>query len=242
MRLAIMQPYFIPYLGYWQMMKAVDQYIVYDDVNYIKGGWINRNNVLMQGQARLYNLPVLGASPNKLINEVEVNCDPRQQTKTLRTLEMCYSHAPYYAQVYPLMQNVLMYQENNLAKYLMHSFEVIGEYLGITAQMKLSSELEKDCSLKAHEKVIDICRRTGATEYYNAIGGIPLYEPHRAEFEEHGIDLKYLKMKPVEYKQYKNEFVPNLSIVDVMMFNSQEECQKFLSEYELIRPPIDAGV
>ena len=228
-----MQPYFMPYLGYWQLMNAVDRYVVYDDVNYIKGGRVNRNAILQNGQAQYFNLPVIGASPNKLINEVEVNCDPKQQAKLLRTLEMCYAKAPYYHQVRPIFEEIFTQQETNLAKYIYFSFKKIGEYLGITTELILSSEMEKDCSLRAHNKVISICKLLGATEYYNSISGIPLYEPHRALFEENGLKLCFPKMRDVTYKQYKGDFVPSLSIIDVMMFNSQEECQKLLLEYDL---------
>ncbi len=233
MIVGIMQPYFVPYLGYWQLMNAVDRYVVYDDVNYIKGGRINRNSILTNGQAQYFNLPLQGASPNKHINEVGVNCDPKQQEKLLRTLYGCYGKAPYYQQVFPILEEIITQQEPNLARYLYFSFQKIGAYLGIQTELILSSELDKDCSLKAHNKVIAICKGLGADTYYNSISGVPLYEPHRALFEENGLHLCFPKMREVSYKQFKGEFVPNLSIIDVMMFNSQEECQKLLLEYDL---------
>lgn len=234
MRIGIMQPYFFPYLGYWQLMNAVDRYVVYDDVNFIKGGRINRNAILMDGKAHNINLPLLGASPNKLINEVGVNTNPQIQMKLLRTLEQSYKKAPYFAQVFPLLQEVITQQETNLGKYLKESFEIIGFYLGITTELILSSELEKDCSLKAHDKVIAIVKLLGGDEYYNSVSGIPLYEPHRALFEENGIQLRFPKMRDIAYPQFKNEFVAYLSIVDVMMFNSQEECKALLQEYDFV--------
>lgn len=233
MKIGIMQPYFVPYLGYWQLMNAVDRYVVYDDVNYIKGGRVNRNSILQNGQSQYFNLPLIGASPNKHINEVEVNNDPKQQEKLLRTLEMCYKKAPYYAQVQPIFQEIFTQTETNLAKYLFFSFQKIGAYLGITTELILSSELEKDCTLKAHDKVIAICKELGADHYYNSVNGIPLYEPHRSLFDENGIQLCFPKMRDISYKQFKGEFVPYLSIIDVMMFNSQEECQRLLLEYDL---------
>lgn len=233
MKVGIMQPYFVPYLGYWQLMNAVDRYVVYDDVNYIKGGRVNRNSILQNGQAQYFNLPLLGASPNKHINEVKVNCDPKHQNKLLKTLEMCYSKAPYYQQVRPIFEEIFTQQEFNLAKYLYFSFYKIGAYLGITTELILSSTLDKDCSLKAHHKVISICKLLGATEYYNSISGIPLYEPHRPLFEKNGLKLCFPKMKDVSYRQFKDEFVPSLSIIDVMMFNSQQECQRLLLEYDI---------
>lgn len=235
MKIGIMQPYFFPYLGYWQLMNAVDKYVVYDDVNFIKGGRINRNAILMQQKSGNINVILSGASPNKLIREVEVNNQRVLQTKLLRTIEMSYSKAPYYANVMPILEDIITQTETNLAEYLFYSFRRVGEYLGITTELIMSSKMEKDCSLKAHHKVIFICKKLGATEYCNSINGVPLYAPHAKDFEEEGIELQFLKMRDVRYRQLKDEFVPNLSIIDVMMFNSREECQNLLQEYDLIK-------
>ncbi len=235
MKLGIMQPYFFPYLGYWQLMNAVDHYVVYDDVNFIKGGRINRNAILSNGNALNINLILSGASPNKLINEVEVNPDPVSKNKLLKTIEMSYSKAPYFNDVMPMIRDIVLFEESNLAKYLFNSFKVICQYLNIKTNLVMSSDLDKDCSLKGYKKVIEICKLFGADEYYNSVNGIPLYEPHRAEFEAEGINLCFPKMRDVSYQQYKNEFVPYLSIIDVMMFNSQEECIKLLSEFDLVK-------
>lgn len=234
MKIGIMQPYFFPYLGYWQLMNAVDRYVVYDDVNFIKGGRINRNAILMNGAAHNINLILSGASPNKHINEIKVNTDPLVQGKLLRTIEMSYKKAPYFVQVFPLVEQVISQQEPNVAKYLYRSFQIVGDYLDLQTELLLSSELEKDCSLKAHNKVIAICKLLGATEYYNSVNGISLYESHRADFEQAGIELCFPKMRKIIYPQYKNEFVPNLSIIDVMMFNSQEDCRKLLWEFDFV--------
>ena len=120
-----------------------------------------------------------------------------------------------------------------MARYLYCAFQIVGAYLGITTELLLSSELDKDSSLKAERKVIAICKLLGAAEYYNSVSGIPLYVPHRDEFTQAGIKLCFPKMREITYPQLKNEFVPNLSIIDVMMFNSQEECRRLLTEYDV---------
>lgn len=234
MKVGIMQPYFFPYLGYWQLMNAVDKYVIYDDVNFINRSWINRNTILMCGRPQKINLILCSASQNKAINEIRVGDERHDQERLLRTVSQCYVKAPYYQEVMPLIETIVMQENLNLAQYLYFSFRVIGEYLGIHTRLFLSSELEKDCGLKAHKKILAICQSLGATEYYNAISGIPLYRPHKAEFDAAGIQLRFLKMREVMYSQFKNEFVPNLSIIDVMMFNSQEECQNLLNEYDLV--------
>lgn len=227
-----MQPYFIPYIGYWQLMNAVDKYVIYDDVNYIKGGWINRNRILVNNQPKYFNIPMLGASPNKYINEVLVNTDEKLKNKNLRIIEGAYKKAPYFDIVYPLLQDILFCNENNLAKYIACSIEIICNYLGITTELIFSSELKKNCDLKAEAKVIHICEILKGTEYYNAIGGKELYS--FSHFKEKGIQLKFLQTQDIQYEQFGADFQKNLSIIDVMMFNSKEKINEFLDAYTLI--------
>ena len=232
MKLGIMQPYFIPYIGYWQLMNAVDKYIVYDDVNFIKGGWINRNRILVNGEPKYFNIPMLGASPHKLINEVEVNHNEKLKNKNMRIIEGAYQKAPYYDDVKILIEKIMNGEQKNISDFILNSLNVINEYLGIETELILSSTLDKDCSLKGQDKVLSICELLGATEYYNAIGGQELYSFE--EFKKHGIDLKFLKTDKIEYKQLHNEFQSNLSIIDVMMFNSKDKVKEFLNKYTLI--------
>lgn len=232
MKIGIMQPYFVPYIGYWQLMNAVDKYVIYDDVNYIKGGWINRNRILMNGKPQYFNIPMLGASPFKLINDVGVNTDRRLIEKNLRILEGAYKKAPYYKDVISIMEKILFCEKENIAEYIAFSFSVINEYLQINTQLIMSSELEKDCTLRGQDKVISICKLLGATEYYNAIGGRELYS--YSDFKEHGIKLSFVDTDLIEYKQFGEEFYPNLSIIDVMMFNSGDKVREFLTQYQLI--------
>lgn len=232
MKLGIMQPYFIPYIGYWQLMNAVDKYVIYDDVNFIKGGWINRNRILVNGEPKYFNVPMLGASPYKLINEVGVNNDRKLTDKNLRALEGAYRKAPYYGDVFPLMERVLESGKDDIASYIAESFRIIGEYLDIKTEFIISSDLEKDCEQKGQDKVLFICKLLGATEYYNAIGGQELYSFE--DFKAQDITLKFLKTSDIVYEQFGNEFQPNLSIVDVMMFNSREQVQQMLKKYTLV--------
>lgn len=232
MKLAIMQPYFVPYIGYWQLMNGVDQYVIYDDVNFIKGGWINRNRILMNGQPIYFNLPMTGASSNKLINEIKVNQDKRLAEKRLRTINNVYRKAPFYKEVYPLIEKILMCEEQDMVPYLIRSFQIINAYLEITTELIVSSQIKKDNHLKGQRKVIEICQLLHADEYYNAIGGRTVYS--FSDFKEKNIKLKFLKTKDIIYEQFGNTFQKNLSIIDVMMFNSKSKIQEFLKEYVLI--------
>lgn len=226
-----MQPYFLPYLGYWQMLNAVDRFILYDDVNYIKNGWINRNNLLDNGKPHFFTLALDGASSFKLINETHINGSPEARNKVLSYIKNSYRKAPFFKEVFPLIESIVNYPETNIALLLENHFRLIADYLQIGTEILVSSHIDKDCSLKAQDKVLDICKKQGAEIYINAIGGTELYS--REDFAAQGIKLQFIKMNPVEYQQFKNEFVPNLSILDVMMFNPVEKIREYLDNYEL---------
>lgn len=232
MKLGIMQPYFVPYIGYWQLLNAVDTYVIYDDVNYIKGGWINRNRILLNGEAKYFNVQLDGASPNKLINEIGINRNEVTIKKSLRVLEAAYRKAPYFKEVYPIISDILMCESTNLSDYLVYSIKEICRYLDITTRIVRSSDIPKNNELHGQEKVLEICMLLGAKEYYNAIGGRALYSYE--DFKCRGIDLKFLQSKDIVYKQYEKQFISNLSIIDVLMFNSKEKIEQYLKEYRVI--------
>lgn len=234
MKLSIMQPYFFPYLGYWQLIASGDCFVIYDDVNFIKGGWINRNRYLYQGEAKYFNITMSGASPNKKINEIALMQSSRFHPgkKLLSTLQMAYQKAPMYREIIPLLETIILYPEDNLARYLEYSIRSLCEYLEIPTKILVSSQIpQKDSSLAKEKKVLDICRCLGADTYINAIGGQALYS--RKEFEQAGIRLFFIRMNPIEYPQYHSPFVPGLSIIDVLMFNNRKTVQQLLTEYTL---------
>lgn len=229
MTLGIMQPYFMPYIGYWQLLAAVDTYVVYDDVNYIKRGWINRNNILVNGESHMFTLSLNGASQNKLINEISILDDFQ---KFFKMIENAYHKAPYYNQVEPLLLEICRYHNLSLGDFMLHSFRMVLAYLGISTKLILSSSIEKDNSLRGTAKIKQICHLLGADTYYNAIGGQALYD--KDDFAAEGLTLHFLQINQFEYKQFKNEFVPNLSFIDVLMFNSPEQVLGMLKEYTLV--------
>jgi hypothetical protein len=229
MKLAIMQPYFFPYLGYFQLINAVDLFVVYDDVTYIKQGWINRNYILVDGKRLLMTLRLDGASSFKLINQVRVGSNA---TKLIKTISQAYSKAPYFEDIFPIIDSCLNYKENNLAIYIMNSLLKIAAYLNIKTNFIFSSSIEKDNSLRGQEKVLNICNILGATEYINAFGGQTLYSEE--DFNSNLVKLYFLKTNDIIYNQCENEFIPNLSIIDILMFNSRNEIKQLLDEYELI--------
>jgi len=232
MKLAIMQPYFFPYIGYFQLIDSADVFAVYDDVNYIKKGWINRNNILVNGKAHLLGIPLQDASQNKLINEIHIDASSAWKNNLLKTIDLNYKKAPFFAAVFPMLKQIIENPEQNLSDFVTYSIQQICGYLRIETKIILSSELEKNNTLRAQDKIIEICKATGATSYHNAIGGIELYE--RKAFENENITLRFIKTNAVAYQQFKNEFIPWLSIIDVMMFNSTPAIRELLNQKEFI--------
>ena len=231
MKLAIMQPYFFPYLGYWQLLNAVDIYVVYNDVTFIKGSWINRNNILLNGECHLITIPLENASSFKKIKDTQIVKNDKIINKIIRTLEAAYKKAPYFDIVIPMIVDLLT-SNKNISELNYQSILKIADYLNLNTKIVLSSDIDKNDELKGQDKVIHINKLLGADTYYNAIGGMELYS--KAVFHENGIKLNFLKMNDVCYKQFDNDFVAYLSIIDVLMFNSVEQVRELLEAYTLI--------
>jgi len=231
MKLGIMQPYFLPYIGYWQLINAVDKFIIYDNIEYTKGGWFNRNRILVNGRDAYITISLKKDSDYLSVNQ-RLLADEFNRQKLLNQIKGSYIKSPYYKDIFPLLEDIIMCQEKNLFDFLLYSIEKIVDLLHINTKLIVSSSLNINHSLKNTNKVLEICRELGADTYYNAIGGQKLYD--KMEFMEKGIDLKFIKTDTVEYKQFGSLFVPNLSIVDVLMFNSVDEVNMMLDKYTLI--------
>ncbi|MFR7981493.1 WbqC family protein [Bacteroides thetaiotaomicron] len=229
MKLGIMQPYFMPYIGYFQLMKAVDKYVVYDDVNYIKGGWANRNHILINGEKEMFTVTLQKASQNKLFNEIVIGDDFK---KLMKTLQMNYSKAINFDQTMVLMERIISFPNKQLAVFIANSFREILSYLSVETEILMSSEIPKDNSLRGKDKIIQICEILGADTYYNAVGGKNLYD--QEEFREHGITLNFVDSLPQVYSQlHTREFVSGLSMVDVLMNNTKDEVNRLLDSFQL---------
>ena len=236
MKVAIMQPYFLPYIGYFQLIGAVDLYVLYDNVKYTKRGWINRNRMLSAGREATITLPVRNAPDHLDIRDREVAVDfPR--AKLLNRISEAYRRAPHFEAVFPLVARIVECPESNLFRFILHSIVATCAHLGIDTRIEVSSAIPSDHTLRHEARVVSICKAVGAHTYINSIGGTALYS--KAAFAEARLDLRFIRSKPFEYDQGGNEFVPWLSILDVMMFNSAERIRDILaSGYELIEPPV----
>lgn len=229
--LGIMQPYFLPYIGYWQLLSAVDQFVVYDNIKYTKKGWINRNRFLRDGTDAVFTIPLKGASDSLNIAD-RVLADDFDPGAILNPLREAYRKAPYFGEVFPVIETIVAAPLRNLFDYLYNSIQVVASYLNIQASFVVSSSLDIDHRLKAEQKVLAICDALSAATYINSIGGRNLYA--QQAFAERGIELKFLQPRSVTYPQFHEQCVPSLSIVDVMMFNSKRAVGTMLGEYDLV--------
>jgi hypothetical protein len=232
MSIAIMQPYTFPYIGYFQLIHASDVFVFYDDVNFINRGWINRNRILLNGKDHLFTIPCSDASQNKLINEVALQDDEKAIQKLLSTFKQAYSKAPYFKDVYSMLEDTLLAGSKTIAALAIKSVTNICKYLELERTLKISSEEYDNRELKKADRLIDICHREGITHYINAAGGKEIYT--KEYFGERGISLNFLNSVKQEYKQFNNPFVPWLSVIDVLMFNTKEDIvDRILPAYTL---------
>lgn len=230
--LAIMQPYFLPYIGYFQLIAACDVFIVYDNIKYTKKGWINRNRMLRNGSDAMFSLPLQGA-PDHFDVDQRMLADTPDRHRWLAQLKGAYGHAPHFRDTIPMLEKIAACNETNLFRFLHQSLLVSCEHLGIDTPIRIASAIPGNSGLKAEERVLSICAALGASRYVNAIGGTELYS-HNA-FAENGVVLNFLRTRPLEYAQGGSSFVPWLSIVDVLMFNPVETVLGWVrGHYDLI--------
>lgn len=214
-----MQPYLFPYLGYFQLIHAVETFVSCDNMQYTKKGWINRNRFLNQGREDTFTLPLKNAPQKNEIIEREIACDFCSD-RLLLQFERSYKRCPSFTENFPLIAEVLSFKERNLFHFILHSILRISSHLGISTKIIPSSQIPVDHTLKKEQRVLAMCRCLGTSTYVNSSGGRSLYvhEP----FARHGINLRFLDPEPFHYQQFSNTFVPWLSIVDVLMFNPAE--------------------
>jgi hypothetical protein len=231
MDVAVMQPYFFPYIGYFQLMSAADVFVLYDDVKYTKKGWINRNRTLRDGKEALLSLPLAKAPDHLEIRrrEVAATFDPRAM---LRMLEAAYRGAPHFGPTFDLVERILLQDETNLFAFLHGSIRALAAHLGIRARILVSSEVPTAPGLRHQDRILALCAALGATRYVNAIGGTALYAP--ADFRDQGLDLRFIRSAPLVYDQGEGPFVPWLSIIDVLMRNPPDTVRAWVATaYEL---------
>ncbi|MFM9840709.1 MAG: WbqC family protein [Cyclobacteriaceae bacterium] len=232
MKIAIMQPYFLPYIGYFQLINVVDKFVIYDNVQFVRKGWINRNRILVNGKDEFVTIPLKKDSDY-------LDIDKRQLTDTfnadgekiLRRIKESYRKAPYFEQVFAFVEDLIKYNPDNLFSFVFNAVMKVCVYLEINTELVVSSSIDADHSLKSEQRVLSIVTKMNAQTYVNAIGGQELYSIE--SFKNSKVELKFIQSDLIPYKQFNNEFVPWLSILDVMMFNSKDEIKKMLQAFTI---------
>ena len=222
--IAVMQPYIFPHLEYFQLIHATDMFVIFDDVCFMKRSYITRNKIAVKNAAYRFSVPVMSASQNKLIKDLKVNPD----LSLLKTLKHSYSKAPHFNTVFPLLQAVMLYPDDNLARFVTNSLQVVCRYLEIDTQFCYSSQIP--LIVTGRDKIIPLCHHFSAGTYVNKEGGVMIYDSKT--FEKEHILLRFVKSK-VTYERV-NGFIPNLSIIDMLMFNSVDQIQQHLKKYQLL--------
>jgi hypothetical protein len=234
MKLGIMQPYFSPYIGYFQLMNAVDEYVIYNNIEYTKKGWINRNRILVNGEPHFITLPLKSDSDFLQIRDRFLADNwPTERLKMLNRIKEAYRKAPQFDRVFPLIESVLLHGPSNLFLFLVRSLKMIKDYLKVGTPIIISSTVNIDHNLRSADKVLALCKARNVDMYVNPIGGTGLYD--RERFEKEGIDLRFVFTEYFRYKQFGDDFISSLSIIDVMMFNSVEEIKVLLGACQLVK-------
>jgi hypothetical protein len=232
MKLAIMQPYFLPYTGYFQLIHATKKFVIHDDIQYTKKGWINRNRFLIHDQVNNFSIN-LNKSSHKtdIVNKV---ISPVFKRKKLTSkLYSAYRLAPQFRSVFPLVEEIIFFEDNLLVNYVENSIKTICLFLDINVDFTRTSQIDFNNNLTGKDRVVEICNAMRAETYINLPGGIELYD--KSTFNKANINLRFINPEVYEYKQFHNSFVPNLSIIDAMMFNKRKSLIQFCKTgYEII--------
>lgn len=236
MKLGIMQPYFFPYIGYFSLIDYADRWIVFDTVQYIERGWVNRNRIIhpTQPEYSYITVPLKAHKQNAAICDVMIKSDKQYIERITGQLTASYKkRAPYFKEVTELVKDCLNAEKRNLSMLNVIALDKVCKYIGIPFSYEVFSEMDLavDDVNDAGEWALNISKALGADEYVNPPGGVALFDEKK--FNEAEIKLTFLKSNLTPYNQKKAKFIEGLSIIDVMMFNSPEEIRDMLKDYSL---------
>lgn len=234
MRIAIMQPYFIPYIGYFQLIASVDKFVVYDDVNYITKGWVNRNNALVNNASHMITIPLSNGKRDVLICDVLVSQQNEiWKAKLLKTIKFAYAKAPMFLDVFPWFEGVIMSNLGSISQLNVQVIQWICNRCSIPTEIIATSTIYGNRELGRAERLADICKQENADIYINSAGGRLLYQ--QSMFSQYGIELRFLEPKLVTYRQLSKKFIPGLSILDVLMNCEPEEIEKMMQSGSVLK-------
>ena len=235
MKIGIMQPYFFPYLGYFQLISAVDKWIVFDTPQYIRHGWINRNRILKpdRNDFQYVNVPLKKHAREATIKEVEISATENWKDKLTGQLAHYKKVAPFYSETIKIIENAISLDTESIVKLNCVVLNAVCEYLEIEFNYEIYSEmnLKHKTAQHAGEWALHISSALGAKTYINPPGGVEIFD--KSQFDTAGIELLFLESQLPEYNQKNEKFIPGLSIIDVMMFNSATGIKNMLNNFIL---------
>jgi len=235
MKIAIMQPYFMPYIGYLSLLKQTDRFVLLDTVQFIRHGWIERNRILKQNDGWQYiQVPLKKFHQGTSINDVHINNSIDWKNKIFAQLKHYQKTAPYYYNTIASLQSIFEANYTDIVSINKKGLEVICENLGLNKRIDVFSQMDLQIEPvnSPDEWALNICKAIeGITEYWNPIGGKSFFDI--SKYDKSNINLKFHSINLTEYSQKKIFFESGLSIIDVMMFCSAEEINHMLDNYEL---------
>lgn len=228
MKVAIMQPYIFPYIGYFQLLNFVDQFVIYDNIQFTKKGWINRNRILSNGKDEYISIPLKKGSDYANIDQRFLSDDwANDKKKIFNKIKSNYEKAPYFKENFHIIEDCLNYESQNLFDFIFHSLQTFCSFFDINTKLLVSSQVTHNSELKSAERVISICKSLEASQYINPIGGKELYDYNF--FSQNGITLNFLEAYKKNYPQFNNEFVPYLSIIDMLFFLPKNQIKNMIN-------------
>ena len=200
---AIMQPYILPYIGYFQLISAVDEFVIYDNIKYTKRGWINRNKILLNGQRETFTIPLSKTTDSATIIQRKI-LEEFNADKLLNKFKGAYIKAPYYSETMKLLSKIIYHPDQNFFHFTHNSLIEICRYLDIATKIIISSDIKIDHNLRSQDKVISICNAINANTYINPYGGRELYDFDA--FRRYGIKLLFMQASLKYYRQFNHPF------------------------------------
>lgn len=235
MKLAINQPYFFPYLGYFSLIDNVDEFILFDTPQFIRHGWIERNQILKPTGEPLYiKVPLIKHKRETPIIDIQIRNSENWQDKIFAQLVPYKKWAPFYFEVVNLLKEIFSFETDSITELNYHSLTKVCEYIGIKTPIKIWSKMNVEIGevREADEWALKICKALKADTYINPKDGISFFDVKK--YQKENINIQFLDFKVEEYTQLNNEFTPYMSIIDVMMFNDKKSIIEMLSNFKYL--------
>ena len=234
MKISVMQPYFFPYLGYFSLIQDSDVFVVLDNVQYVRRGWMNRNRVIGKNQSPVYfHLSTIKAPQKTMTRQIKIDHNREWKKTLLDKLDYYEKSAPYFEETKAMVERLISFETDSLCDMNIHILEELCKFLGITTKFVLASDLEIDESkiIETDDWGLEITKTFGASDYINLWGGRHIYSVNK--YNNSNITLKFIENELVYYNQHNEMFIKSLSIIDVLMYNDRAETMDLINKYSV---------